>query len=190
MLFAAVVACVFGGAELHAVEEVERLRAQCEIESVPNPRAFGDGKIELLTPCPRKSGSVRGAFPMCRPQSRIRRTGSAATNPALGTLKQLVLNHLFRRSTADPSIFLVAVRIPVFGCNPYPDPIRFGVAVNPSGKPACSVVTPFRVHPLISSPQKPGRPFSEPLAFAERQVDHVVDDDPVPGIEAAQCVFV
>ena len=141
-------------------------------------------RFQLLTPCPRKSGSVRGCVAELPPQSRIV-DGSPATNPALGTLKQLVLNHLFSRSTADPSIFLSQFGS-TFGRNPYPDPIRLGVAVNPSGKPACKRGDAVQGPSADQHPQNPGRPAPEPLAFAERQIQNVVDDEPVPGIEAAQ----
>ena len=44
--------------------------------------------------------------------------------------------------------------------------------------------------PADEPPGEPGRPAPEPLAFSERQVQHVVEDEPVRDIEAAQGEFV
>ena len=52
------------------------------------------------------------------------------------------------------------------------------------------MVKPFSGPPADQLAADPGRPSSEPAAFAERQIQHEVEDEPVPDIEAAQGPFV
>src|SRR5437763_9754162 len=103
-------------------------------------------KSQLLIPGPRITGSVRLSLPNVN---------------AEGTVKQDVLNQRPIRAWAEPSIFLSQPKV-TLGRNPVLKPVRFGVAVKPSGKPVWKVLTPSMPHPEIRLPAMPrafGRNF-------------------------------
>ena len=99
-------------AELHAVEQVERLGAQRQIHSAPDARRLAMARFQLLTPCPRKSGSVRAALPSCH-RSRGSVDGSPATNAGVGHAETAGVEPLVQPIDRRSVDLLVAVRIDV-----------------------------------------------------------------------------
>src|SRR5690606_29744248 len=96
VLVADVLTPVFG---MPNCTRLNRLKASARSVRLTPPWSgvvFDTARFQLLTPCPRRSGSVRGALPSCH------RSRGSAFEPAFGTLKQLVLNHWSSRSSVDP----------------------------------------------------------------------------------------
>ena len=105
VLLAAVLACVFGGPNCTRLNRLNASTRNVRFTRSPIRVVFATARFQLWTPCARRSGSVLVALPSFH-RSDGSVEASPATKPALGTLKQSVLNHRFRRSRAEPDTFL------------------------------------------------------------------------------------